>query len=154
LKLFFIYTLEMLLGALWKQSTYTLQSQLDDPLRVEYLHIAVAVGCPFKSRVRSTYIMELLLGALWKKNTYLWSALEYIISVDNKIFTQNEEINARNTEGGPWKSGARGKCFARVPLNTPLILLKYIFQYRTGIISSAKCMKYKIELNKTRKQWS
>jgi len=70
--------------------------------------------------------------------------LEYIISVDNKIFTQNEEINAQNTEGGPWKSGVRGKCFARVSLNTPLILLKYNFQYRVGIISSAKCMKYEI----------
>jgi len=42
----------MLLGASWKI--------------VEYLHITVAVGSPFQSRVRKHYYWE----SLWKQNTY------------------------------------------------------------------------------------
>jgi len=49
LKLFFIHTLEMVVGPLWKYSTYTLQLLLGASLEARYLYITVAVGAPLKS---------------------------------------------------------------------------------------------------------
>ena len=91
-------------GPLWKQSTYKLQLLLGASFKAKYLHSRVSVGGPFESRVL-TY--DLLCSTL-----YVW-----IISFSSKL----RKIYAHNTSrGGPQKGGARGKCLARLPLNTPL----------------------------------
>jgi len=114
-------------------------------MKAEYLHIAVAVGCPFESRVlthcsccwvpfwkQSTYILTLqLLQALWKQSIYLWSDSDHIILVHSTFFIKNEEFLLR---GGAPENGTRGKCLARLHLNPPLIeslksCAEYIFKY-------------------------
>jgi len=49
LKLFLIYTLDLLVGARWKQSTYTLQLMMAFLLKAEHLHVTDAVGGPLKT---------------------------------------------------------------------------------------------------------
>jgi len=71
------------------QSSYTLQLLLGDPLKAEYLHIALAFGGPFESRVRAHDL-------LWT-----WSIFyEWIQSFQPKL----RNIFERNTStGGPKK---------------------------------------------------
>ena len=81
------YTLQLLLEALQKQSTYALQWLLEASLKAEYLHITFAAGAPLKSE----YLLMIC-----------WSALEYIIWVDNEFFTKHEEnVRAKHLEWGP-----------------------------------------------------
>jgi len=51
LKLLFICSLEMVVGSLWKESTYTLQLLLGAPLTEQYSHITIAVGGHSESNV-------------------------------------------------------------------------------------------------------
>jgi len=71
------------------------------PLKAKYLHIAVADGAPFES-------------------TCLWSASQYIIWVDNTLFTKNEENLWTKHLDGALKRGSWSKYLARLSLNTPL----------------------------------
>jgi len=87
--------MQLLLGALVKQSTCTLQLLLGAPLKAEYLHIAVAPGGPFEDDVI-------------RKTLY-----ERIINFSPKM----RNVYARNT-----LRGARGKCVVCLPLNTPLYI--------------------------------
>jgi len=73
------------------------------PLKAKYLQITVSVEGPFGSRV---LIPDLLCSTFH----------EWIISFSQKI----DKIYAHNTSSGGPKRGARSKCLARLPLNTPL----------------------------------
>ena len=116
MKIFLIYTLQMQMGALWKQNTYILQLMLESPLKAEYLHITVASGGLFESRVLTH--CSCCWGLLWKQSTYIWSASEHIIWVDHKFSPKLRTVYVRNTSNAP-KKGGPGKCLARFPLNTP-----------------------------------
>jgi len=113
-----------------------------------YLHILGAVGGPFESRLPSNCSccwgsFEIKVPAHYsfcrepfesRVLTYdlLCSILyEWVISFSPKI---KKIYVCNNSSGGP-KKGARGKCLARLPLNTPLsgeILKGYIFIYRNA----------------------
>jgi len=112
----------IVVGARLKQGTYTLRLLLGASLKVEYLHINffqgplqrsfkaeylhnyVVLGGPFESRLllncsccwgpfwKQRTCRLVSVGGLWKQSTYLWSALWYIIWVDNRFFTKNKEI--------------------------------------------------------------
>jgi len=82
LKLFFIFTLEMVVKPLWKHSTYTLQILLVAPVKARHLHITSCWG-PFESIVLTRYNCfwqplstqgilhySYCWGPLWKHNSY------------------------------------------------------------------------------------
>ena len=102
----------------WKQSAYTLQLLLGASLKVEYLHIAVAVGGPSESRILTRYY------GCWRP--FESTALTYdqprsILYEWIIVFYQNWGKCTRETpRGGSLKTGVRGNCLACLPLNTPL----------------------------------
>jgi len=61
------FTLQLLLGPLWKQSTYysIFQGPLQRSLKAKYLHVSLALGSPFESRLPSSCCW----GPLWKQST-------------------------------------------------------------------------------------
>jgi len=49
----------LLVGVIWKQSTYTLERWFGAPLKAEYLHMAISVGAPSKAEyLRITMAVE------------------------------------------------------------------------------------------------
>ena len=121
------------------------------PLKARYLHIKVVVGGPSESKILKhynccwrplwmygTYTLQLLLGPLWKYGILhyncCWGSFESkVLAYDLLCSTSREwiirlspkirKIYAYNTSrGAPIKGGGRGKCLARLPLNTPLVL--------------------------------
>jgi len=73
----FICSLEMVVGSLWKDSTYTLQFLSGAPLTAYYLHITVAGHSESKALNYynccwgpfwkwGIFTLQLLLGPLWK----------------------------------------------------------------------------------------
>jgi len=84
-----------------KAKNFTLQSPFWAPLKAWYLHITLSLGGPIESKAL-TYV--LLYRTLY----------EWIISFSPKI------RNIYAPQGWLPKRGARGKCLARLPLNTPL----------------------------------
>jgi len=88
-----------------KQITFELQLLLGYPLKANYLHITISVGGRFESRVLA---YDLLCSTVY----------DWIMSFSPNI----RKIHARNTSRrGPQNKGVRGKCLARLPLNTPLL---------------------------------
>ena len=82
-------------------------------MKAKYLHITFSVGGAFENRVL-TY--DLLCSTLYER----------IRNFSSKI----RKMYARDTSWGPpKKGGGRGKCLARLPLNTPLVdeILKHTY---------------------------
>jgi len=121
-------------GTLWKQSTYTLQFlfgalSMKFKSGVTYLHISVAVGSPFESKLPSNSsscwgpfeskvpaLYSFCRGPLWKQSTYydlLCSTLyEWIIRFSSKI----RKIYVRNTsKGSPKKGGPQASALLASP---------------------------------------
>jgi len=90
----------------------------EGPWKAEYLHIAVAVGSPFECRVITHYSFSPKL-----RKVYAW-----------------------NTSRGPLKRGARGNCFARLllktPLRTPPNTITYTHSTDFGFLISWCCIEW------------
>jgi len=69
-------------GPVWKQGTYTLQLPFGSPLTARYLHITIAVGGPFESKVLTN--CNCCCGPLWKQSTYTLQFLSRASSVKFK----------------------------------------------------------------------
>jgi len=95
LKLFLIYTLEMLVGALWNQSIYTLQWRLRAPLKAEHLHtLQLLVGAPAKAEY--LHITVAVRGPLKVKHLHI------AVAVGASLNTAYLRIAI--PVGGPFKS--------------------------------------------------
>ena len=90
-----------LFRAVWKQSTYTLQIRLGALLKVEHLHITIAVGGPFEIRLLTLVIC---FG---------------LCCMSGYVFHQKmRKIYTRKTSRDVPKRGACcGRCLARPPLH-------------------------------------
>ena len=81
-------SVQMLLGPVWKQGTYTLQLLLVAPMQAEYLHITAAVGGPFESRVLTYDLLQSIV-------------YEWLLSFSPKM----RKIYARSTSSGGLERG-------------------------------------------------
>ena len=92
------------------------------PYEAEYLHILVVVGGPFESRVAYLHFAAALGGSfegrVLNHDVIRKILYERIINFSPKM----KNIYARNTLRGRLTRGARGKCLACLPLNTPLYI--------------------------------
>ena len=111
-------------GPLWKQITFKLQLLFGAPLKANYLHITVPVG------------------GLLKAEYLLMICFAVHIIVNNKFFTKIRKIRTRNTSRRAPKTGrARGKCLARLLVNTPLHL-SFLYVYEPELWSSIFSVYY------------
>jgi len=129
------------LGPLWKQGTLGITVAIGGPFEsvVSLLTHYIAItglfesvglphyncyGGPFESRAFTQ--SSCCWGPLWRQRTELRvrCGSENIQWADNKFFTKMRNIYAGNT-----LRGARGKCLACLPLNTPLYITLTMILY-------------------------
>jgi len=115
------YTLKLLLGALWKQCTYTLQLLLGAPLKARNFTLQLLLWAPLEaSKVPALFsVGGPFESGVLTCDMFCSTLYEWIISFSPKI----RKIYARKTYRGGQKKGPRGKCLTRLPLTTPLIVV-------------------------------
>jgi len=113
-------------GPLWKRRTYTSQLLLwslavafGRPCKAEYLHITVAVGGPFESRVAYLHT-AVALESPFEDRVLNYSVVRKILYERRINFSPKWGIFMPEIPwGGSKQRGAQGKCLACLLLNTP-----------------------------------
>ena len=99
LKLFLIYTLEMLVRALWKQSTYTIQLLLVVPSKAKQLILTHYKGCWRPFWQKRTYILQLL--GTYLNAEYLHITIAIGASLNSRVLVHDHGRNFVVKCGGP-----------------------------------------------------
>jgi len=124
-------------GSLFENKEFYIAVAVGGPLKARSLHITIAVGAPLKAE----YVhITVFVGGLFESRVLTYdqlcsTSLEWIISFSPEV----RKIYAHNTSRGA-KKGARGKCLACLPLNTPLLICQISSQSSVKLICNCKRM--------------